>query len=119
MIIQGVKLPDIDPAELDQLELWELSFETFSKAITKAKTMKKASEAVRSQCFATFALFNQLFGDGTDKTIFGDRTNLVICMEAVQELVTAVNNKDQQNSEKISSFVQKYSPTRATRPNAI
>ena len=52
-----------------------------------------------------------MFGEGTDKKIFGDKVNLLTCLKAFEELVEQVNAQKGE-VEKIAS---KYSPNRAQR----
>ncbi|MDU7365421.1 DUF6673 family protein [Clostridium sp.] len=68
-------------------------------------------DIIKTQCNAIFNVFNTMFGEGTDKKVFGDRVNLLICMTAFEELVSQMNDKKAE-MEKITN---KYSPNRANR----
>lgn len=48
-------------------------------------------DAIRRQCGAVFDFFDELFGDGFHKELFGDRTNLVECVDVYSEFNKAVS----------------------------
>ena len=68
-------------------------------------------ESIRYQCTAVFNVFNDIFGEGTDKKIFGDKVHLGKCLDAFEILVTEANRQAEDTSKKYS----KYSPNRAAR----
>ena len=68
-----------------------------------------AVASIRLQCNFVFDAFNKLFGAGTDKKVFGDRVNLIVCLDAFQELAN--------NLDKSASRIEKYSPNRLERRN--
>lgn len=112
MKINGVELQDIDILDLEVAEKWEKALERV-ESITKTMEGMKVSESIRTQCNAIFDVFNTLFGEDTDRKVFGDRVNLLICLKAFEELVTHMSAK---NSE-VEKIASKYSPNRATRRN--
>ena len=71
----------------------------------------KVSESIRYQCNAIFDIFNTLFGEGTDKKVFGNKVNLLTCLKAFEELVLQTNTK---NNE-VEKLYNKYAPNRAQR----
>ncbi len=112
MKINGIELQDIDILDLEVAEKWEQALENV-EGITKTIEGMKVSESIRTQCNAIFDVFNTLFGEGTDRKIFGDRVNLIICLKAFEELVIQVNSQ----SVEVEKMASKYSPNRATRRN--
>ena len=46
-----------------------------------------APDMIRTQCRAVFAAFNMIFGDGTDRAVFGGKCSLMEAMEAFGRLV--------------------------------
>jgi len=60
---------------------------------------------------SVFRFFDDIFGDGTARKIFGSKTNLNACLNAVDELVS---DADQQYA-KVEERMHKYSPNRAVR----
>ena len=62
---------------------------------------------------AIFNFFNELFGEGTDKKIFGDKVNLVTCLKALDEFIAQVRDQ----KEQIEEISNKYSINRVARRN--
>ena len=110
MIINGVELEDIDFYDLEVAEKYDKSLERI-KSIEENNKNVSMVEMIKINCNAIFDVFNLMFGDGTDKKVFGDRVNLLICMTAFEELVSQMNDKKAE-MEKITN---KYSPNRANR----
>lgn len=110
MLINNVELEDLDILEADIAEKYEKALE---KVVEVAKSTEglKTSLAIRKQCNAVFECFNTIFGEGTDKKVFGDKVNLLICLKAFEELVAKSN---EQNGE-LEKLLNKYSPNRAKR----
>lgn len=110
MKINGVELPDLDLLDLDVAEKYEKVLENISDIGTRVQDMK-VTESIRTQCNAIFGVFNELFGEGTDKKVFADKVNLLTCLKAFEELVTQMNSK---NAD-VERLINKYSPNRAQR----
>ncbi len=104
---------EIDFYDADMMEKIEESFANTQKNIEKYKKSQdlKSSEIIRKTCKIIFEFFNTIFGEGTDKKIFGNRTNLRICMQAFDEFVKIKKQQD----EELEEISKKYSPNRATR----
>ena len=111
MIINGVELEDLDIYDVEVAEKYEKVLENINKP-QKVEGLK-TSAVIRKQCEAIFNVFNELFGEGTDKKIFGDKVNLVTCLKALDEFITQVRDQ----KEQIEEISNKYSPNRATRRN--
>jgi transcription termination factor NusB len=109
MIINGVELEDLDIYDVEVAEKYEKVLENINKP-QKVEGLK-TSAVIRKQCEAIFNVFNELFGEGTDKKVFGDRVNLKICLEAFASLVDQINSQ----KEELDNIVSKYSPNRAQR----
>ena len=110
MIINGVELEDLDIYDVEVAEKYEKALKTVQEVPDKVDSMG-LSEGIRYQCNLIFAFFNTMFGDGTDKLVFGNRVNLLICVKAFEELVTQVNEQ----KKEIEKLSNKYSPNRAQR----
>ncbi|APH22540.1 AP endonuclease [Clostridium botulinum] len=110
MKINGVELQDIDFLDLEVAEKYEKALNNVEK-IAASLEGATITESIRKQCNAVFDSFNILFGEGTDKKIFGNKVNLLTCLKAFEELVEYVNTPN----EEVKSFVNKYSPNRAKR----
>jgi len=110
MKINNVELEDIDILDADEAEKFENAIESVQEIENKLEGLKQ-SETIRIMCTAIFDVFNTLFGEGTDRKVFGDRVNLMICLKAFEELITQVKSKN----EEIEKMASKYSPNRASR----
>ena len=110
MKINNVELEDVDILDADVAEKYEGALETIEGIAEKVEGMKP-SQSIRFQCNAIFNVFNVLFGEGTDKKIFGDKVNLLTCLKALEELITVTNSK----KEEVQKLANKYSPNRANR----
>ncbi|MBE6061219.1 MAG: AP endonuclease [Clostridium sulfidigenes] len=110
MKINNVELQDIDILDLEVAEKWEQALESV-EGVTKSIEGMKISETIKTQCNAIFEVFNTLFGEGTDKRVFGDRVNLMMCLKAFEELVTQVKSQ----SAEVEKMASKYSPNRVQR----
>lgn len=110
MKINNVELPDIDIMDLEVAEKYETALKNVENMGDRIKGMTVV-ESIKTQCNAVFDVFNTLFGEGTDKKVFGDRVNLLICLKAFEELVTLMNA----GNPEIEKLANKYSPNRAQR----
>lgn len=108
MKINNVELKDIDIYDLEVAETWE---KIKNEAVSLEDEVKGLSsvESIRFQCNFVFRAFNSLFGPGADKKVFGDRVNLIVCLDAFQELAN--------NLDKSASRIEKYAPNRLERRN--
>lgn len=110
MKINGVELEDIDILDLEVAENYEKALENIQELGEKVKDLGMV-ESMRTQCNAVFDVFNTMFGEGTDKKIFGYKVNLLTCLKAFEELVTQINAR----KSEVEKLVSKYSPNRAAR----
>lgn len=78
-----------------------------------AKGRDKAHhEIIRESCQCVFECMNRIFGEGADKAIFGAKTDLLQCVDAMGQLVAAVGVTQEKELE---AHLQKYLPNRQTR----
>ena len=68
-------------------------------------------DIIRQQCNLIFDFFNEVFGSGTDKKIFGDKTNYRECEDAFKQVIEYVAAE----TVNMQKSMTKYSPNRATR----
>lgn len=111
MIINGVKIGDLDIYDADVLEKYENALAEIAKKNKEAEKAIKSSEKIRQQCNIIFDFFNSLFGADTAFKIFSGKTNLLVCLKALEELITQAN---EQKGE-LDNIFNKYSPDRANR----
>lgn len=112
MIINGVELEDLDIYDLEVAEKYEKALAKVRDLSTKDDS-KSLSEGIKFQCNLIFEFFNTVFGEGTDKKVFGNKVNLMTCMKSFEEIVLRMNEQKKE-LEKLSN---KYSPNRAARRN--
>lgn len=112
MKINGVELQDLDIYDLEVAEKFDKELKVVAGVGGKLEGLSTA-EVIRVQCTAIFKFFNNMFGEGTDKKIFGNKVNLVTCLEALDEFVSQVREQ----KGRIEEISIKYSPNRAARRN--
>lgn len=95
MIINGVNLPDPDVGNPDFLEKFENAQQACVDKFNKAAAgVGKWSEKIRSQCIAVFEFFEEAFGAGTAKKIFGESVNLKVCIDAYADAYNGIKSLD-------------------------
>ena len=109
MKILNVEIGELDIFDLEVAEQYEKGL---AEIQNKDYNLESLSEIIKAQCTDVMNLFNKLFGEGTDKKIFGNKTNLKVCLQAFEELVENVNK---QGEELSNSVVNKYSNARTKR----
>ena len=109
MKILNVEIGELDIFDLEVAEQYEKGL---AEIQNKDYNLETLSEIIKAQCTDVMNLFNKLFGEGTDKKIFGNKTNLKLCLQAFEELVENVNS---QGEELSNSVVNKYSNARTKR----
>lgn len=113
MFINNVELQNLDVGDADVMERYENAIDKVSSKMSALQTEgKRRSALIREQCTAVFECFNEIFGAGTDKKVFGEKTNLSICIRAFEELIASVNKADSVLANQIKS---QYSQNRQQR----
>lgn len=106
---------DFDLFDADTAEAYEEAVGRVREANTNPPKGETLSQTIRRQCGLVFDFFDDLFGEGFHKELFGERTNLMECVDAFAEFTAAVDVQKAQLNEKIS----KYTPNRAARRAAV
>ena len=107
MKINNVELEDLDFLEAETMERIEQAQEEYSEK-SKKVDFTKHSEMIRYNCELVFDLFNTIFGEGTDKKIFGNRCNLMDCIRAVSDLFNYIESKKKESEKEFSRLTSKY-----------
>ena len=95
MIVNGVTISDPDVADAAFVERFENAQQTcVEKMEAVAKEKIKWSESIRRQCEAVFQFFEDVFGEGAAKTVFGESVNLRICIDAYAEASNGIKALD-------------------------
>ncbi|GAA0767150.1 hypothetical protein GCM10008908_05870 [Clostridium subterminale] len=109
MNINGIEL-ELDIFDADVAEKYDKAIKKVMNIEEDTKDMS-IGEGIRTQCRAIFNVFDELFGEGTYKRIFGDKVNLLECLKAFEALITGINEKDKE----IELIANKYSSNRIQR----
>ncbi len=104
-----LELDMFDADVADQMEHTILDTQEKIDSFLKTTDGLKNSEFIKGVCHIVFECFNGLFGVGTDKKIFGEKTNLLICMDALGQLSQNIIDKQEKECNKV---IQKYLPNR-------
>ena len=110
MKINNVELQDLDFMDVETMERFEELQEEYTYKLNDKPNFEKTSEMIRYHCEVVFDLFNGLFGDGTDKKVFGNKTNLLTCTKAVDELfmyIEASNKNYEKEFETINKHINR------------
>ncbi|MBY6816469.1 AP endonuclease [Clostridium botulinum] len=91
MLINNVEIEDLDLLDADVAERYQGALEKMEKA-EKIETTN-LSEIIRHECGKVFDFLNEVFGEGTDKKIFGNKTNYGECENAFKQLIDYANKE--------------------------
>ena len=108
--INNVEL-ELDLMDADMADKYEKAYRKMQRDVANIPKKISLADSIRKQCNLIFCFFNEVFGEGTSKKIFGNKTNLRECIKAVETLIDYVN-KDVEEANKI---INKYSPNRLAR----
>lgn len=112
MTFRGHEL-DFDLFDAETAEAYEEGVRRVQEAdMPKGETL---AQTIRRQCSLVFDFFDDLFGDGFHKELFGERTNLTECIDAFAEFAAAVDAQKAQLNEKVS----RYTGNRAARRSVV
>lgn len=118
MIILNTEL-EFNFNDADDLEKLENAIEETKSNLKNIKFKgKKTSEVIRETCKAVFDCFNSVFGEGTDKKIFGNKTSLNVCVEAFKNLCDEKIKQENDLIQEMSDLENKYNPNRTVRKDS-
>lgn len=104
IIINGTEL-ELDVTDADQLEAIEAAMKSVSEAMDNYDlSQMTAPDMIRAQCRAVFEAFNMIFGDGTDRAVFGGKCSLVEAMVAFGRLVGEIENSKKLARDMVSKL---------------
>lgn len=101
MKIRNVELPDLDLMDADIAEKFEKAIAAAADDVKglRSDTSKSRADGIRAICKSIFKCFNILFGEGTDKKIFGETCNMRECLLAFGELAAIREKQDSEFKE--------------------
>ena len=97
-------------SDADQVEKFEKAVAACSEAQNQMPTTEPVSVQIRHICRSVFDLFNTLFGDGTDKSVFGNSCDMELAIIAMAQLVDARVNAEAELAKRIEEIKAKYLP---------
>lgn len=109
---------EFDLFDAEMAEDYEAALTKLQNALDKKPAKETLADGIRRQCTIVFAFFDDLFGEGFHKDVFGERTNLVQCLDAFAEFTRLVNDQKNALSERVSELKAQApvpSPNRAAR----
>lgn len=84
---------DFDIFDADTVDDYEAELKKAKERFTDKQPGETTGDAIRRQCYAVFDFFDELIEPDFHKIIFGERTNLILCLEAFQEFVDEVDKQ--------------------------
>ena len=86
MKINNVEIEDLDLMDADIAERFEKAVENLQEREKKVNIEGMGlSQIIRNQCTLIFDFFNDIWGTGTDKKVFGDKVNYNVCVKAFKD----------------------------------
>lgn len=102
---------EFDIFEAATAEKYEAAVAKVQKANELKPDEETMTETIRRECGTVFAFFDSLLGAEARKELFGERVNLLECLDAFAEFIAVVDAQKAALTERI----QKYSPNRTAR----
>lgn len=104
-----VELDFLDADEMERVEA------ALNRVTERSKALKvdglTQSQAIRNQCKVIFDFFDDVFGEGTHKRIFGAKCNLIQALNAFE----AFNVAKEASVKEVRAVSDKYNANRAQR----
>lgn len=119
MKVLDYELENLDTFDPDVLEKIENATDEAVITFDEAKKSEKTSVGIRIQCEAVSKFIDTLWGEGTAKKIFGEKSNLVKSLKAFDEIKQALDEDTEKQTSEMNTIIQKYSPNRAQRRAAL
>lgn len=110
MLFRGLEI-DFDIYDVQQAQEYEQALENVLAACEQHVPDEGLADGIRRQCNVVFDFFDDLFGEGFHTELFGDKTNLMTCLDAFQEFTDAVNEQ----KTALSTRLEQLAPNHAAR----
>lgn len=113
---------DFDIFDADTADAYEEAVKNAQAAASGKKEGESLGDAIRRQCHAVFDFFDDLFGDGFHKELFGEKTNLMECISTFREFVKTVNAQKAELDtlmQEVAADNTAAAPNRAARRAAV
>lgn len=111
MVFRNIEV-DFDIYDADTAEVYEGAVQTVLESAVP-KEGESLADGIRRQCNTVFAFFDTLFGDGFHKELFGQRTNMIECLQAFKEFLELVSKQ----REQLTALTAEIQSTQTAAPN--
>lgn len=111
MVFHNIEV-DFDIYDADTAEVYEGAVQTVLESAVP-KEGESLADGIRRQCNTVFAFFDTLFGDGFHKELFGQRTNMIECLQAFKEFLELVSKQ----REQLTALTAEIQSTQTAAPN--
>lgn len=109
--INGIEL-ELDLMDADIAEKYEKAIKELDRKEKEKNTEGlNLAQIIRQECTYVFDFFNEMWGEGTDKKVFGNKTNYNECEKAFKQVVDYCKDE----MERLKARTSKYSSNRASR----
>lgn len=114
MEFKGLEL-DFDIFDADTADAYEEAVKNAQAAASEKKVGESLGDTIRRQCQAVYDFFDDLFGDGFHKDLFGEKDNLMECIRTFREF----NDKVADQKAPLDALMQELTADKqtATLPN--
>lgn len=109
---------EFDIFDADDADAYEEALQKVREEGSKKEDGETMGDVIRRQCDAVFNFFDDLFDDDFHKQLFGEKTNLVECIEAFRDFVKAVEGQKSQLvglMAEVKADAPQVAPNRAAR----
>ncbi|SCX29571.1 hypothetical protein SAMN02910436_02482 [Ruminococcaceae bacterium P7] len=115
MIINSVHISDPDVSDVLFMENFEREQDIVKNKVNSSDGKSRA-QIMREQCIAVFNFFDNVFGEGTAKKVFGEKVNLVVCVDAYGQALTEVNRLDAEAGKRLKAkYTAKYGASKGKK----
>ena len=102
---------EFDIFDLETAEKYEAALKGVEENNRARPEEESLSKNIRRQCGSVFGFFDALLGEGFHRELFGEKTNLIVCLDVFAEFQAAVTAQKQAIDQRLA----KYSHSRAER----
>ena len=111
---------EFDLFDADCMERYDMANKQVLQKAEKIASASKsgeigAAQSIREQCSSIFAFLDTVFGEGTHKKVFGERVNLVQCLDSYELVVQKAEEQKaalDSRLSKINSKGRRKSPSK-------
>lgn len=102
---------ELDLFDAEMAGKYERALKEFDERQNNKKTGLDLAGTIKQECETVFDFFNDIWGEGTDKKVFGNKTNFRECEKAFNQVI----DYSIKQFEEIRSISAQYSVDRLKR----